>query len=211
MSNSVTNNTSVYNPIIRDIGTQDYVQTWRAMQEFSQLRNQDTPDELWLVQHLPVFTLGLNGKAEHIIATSDIPVVNVDRGGQVTYHGPGQLVIYLLVNLKSRGYGIREFVRNIELSIIKLLAEYDITATGKIDAPGVYVNDNKIAALGLRVKNNCTYHGLALNIDMDLSPFSLINPCGYPGLTVTDMRQLNINDPFDSIKNKLTRLLVEIL
>jgi len=198
-------------PIIRDMGEQNYEQTWQAMQEFTRLRQADTPDELWLVQHPPVFTLGLNGKTEHILGETDIPLVNVDRGGQVTYHGPGQLVVYILINLKLRGYGVREFVRKIELAIINLLATYNVKATGKTDAPGVYVDEKKIAALGLRIKNNCTYHGLALNIDMDLSPFSVINPCGYPGLTVTDMRRLNINDTFDNIKQKLTTILLETL
>ena len=196
---------------IRHLGEQDYRRTWQAMQDFTCQRLPDTPDEIWLLQHPPVFTLGLNGKPEHILQTSGIPLLKVDRGGQVTYHGPGQLVVYLLINLKNRGYGIRAFVRNIELAVIRMLADYGIHATGRPEAPGVYVANKKIAALGLRVKNHCTYHGLALNIDMDLTPFTLINPCGYPGQEVIDMRALAVHAPFSDIQSALIRHLSETI
>ena len=173
---------------IRRLGTVDYDPTWRAMQDFTAGRAPDTPDELWLLQHPPVFTLGMAGKREHLLADLGIPVLAIDRGGQVTYHGPGQVVIYLLLDLKRLGYGVRELVRRIEQAVIDLLAEYGLTAERRAGAPGVYVADAKIAALGLRVKNGCTYHGLALNVAMDLTPYQAINPCGYAGLTVTQLK-----------------------
>ncbi|MDZ7803893.1 lipoyl(octanoyl) transferase LipB [Thiohalophilus sp.] len=187
---------------IRLRGLCDYEPIWHEMQAFTQQRQPDTPDELWLLQHPPVFTLGRNAKPEHLLDPGDIPVIPIDRGGQVTYHGPGQLMVYILADLKRLGMGIREFVSALEQSVIDLLAEYQIAARGRRDAPGVYVQDAKIAALGLRVKQGCTYHGLALNIDMDLSPFSRINPCGYAGMAVTQMRDLGVTDSLETIRDR---------
>jgi lipoyl(octanoyl) transferase len=175
---------------VRALGRVEYEPTWRAMQDFTAQRTPDTPDEIWLLEHPPVYTQGQAGKPEHLIASTSIPVVPIDRGGQITYHGPGQVVAYVLVDLRRRGYGIRELVTRMEQAVIDLLAKQGVTAGRRTGAPGVYVNGAKIAALGLRVKHGCTYHGLALNVDMDLSPFDAINPCGYPGLAVTDCRRL---------------------
>lgn len=175
---------------VRHLGRQPYVPVWRAMQAFTDARGPDTPDELWLVQHDPVFTLGQAGKPEHVLAAGDIPVLNVDRGGQVTYHGPGQIVAYPLLDLRRLKLGVRELVRRIEQSIIDTLAEWNVVAVRRDGAPGVYVNDAKIAALGLRVRHGCTFHGLAFNIAMDLEPFHRINPCGYTGLSVTQLLDL---------------------
>lgn len=173
---------------VRRLGRQDYEPTWRAMQAFTDRRGPDSDDELWLLEHPPVFTQGQAGRAEHLLAPGDIPVVQVDRGGQVTYHGPGQLVGYVLVDLKRRGVGIRELVSGIEDSIVAVLGELGIAAHARPDAPGVYVSRGaKIAQLGLRVRKGCTFHGLSLNADMDLSVFQRINPCGYQGLEVTDI------------------------
>jgi lipoyl(octanoyl) transferase len=176
--------------IVRRLGRVEYEPTWRAMQAFTAQRLPDTPDELWLLEHPPVYTQGQAGKPEHLIAATSIPVVPIDRGGQITYHGPGQVVVYVLVDLRRRGYGIRELVTRMEQAVIDVLATQGVTAARQSGAPGVYVNGAKIAALGLRVKHGCTYHGLALNVDMDLSPFAAINPCGYPGMAVTDCRAL---------------------
>ena len=162
------------------------------MQDFTAERTADTPDQIWLLQHPPVFTLGQAGKPEHLLRGSAIPLVRIDRGGQITYHGPGQLVAYLLVDLKRRGFGVRELVSRMEQSVIDVLAEHDVSATRIASAPGVYVGGAKIAALGLRVKRGCSYHGLALNVDMDLTPFSHINPCGYQGMAVTQTRDLGV-------------------
>lgn len=175
---------------IRQLGLRDYEPVWREMQRLTDERDESTPDQLWLVQHPPVFTLGMNGKEEHILNAGDIPVIAIDRGGQVTYHGPGQQVIYLLLDLKRNKLGIRHVVERIEQAIIRLLADYGIEARGRRDAPGVYVGDKKIAALGLRVRRGCTYHGLALNVKMDLAPFKRINPCGYAGMEVTQLADL---------------------
>ena len=175
---------------VRQLGLRDYLPVWRAMQRYTDTRREDTPDELWLVEHPPVYTLGLNGKPEHVLDAADIPVIHIDRGGQVTYHGPGQLVAYPLLNLRRLGLGVRELVTTLEEAVIDLLAEYRIDAEGRRDAPGVYVNGAKIAALGLRVRRGGCYHGLSLNVDMDLTPFARINPCGYPGLAVTQLRAL---------------------
>jgi len=168
----------------------DYHSTWQAMQAFTDSRDARTADELWFLQHPPVFTLGKNADPSHILDAGDIPVVHIDRGGQVTYHGPGQLVVYTLLDLKRLGLGVRAAVTLLEDSVIALLADYDITARSRRDAPGVYVNDAKIAALGLRVRKGCCFHGLAFNVDMDLSPFRRINPCGYQGLAVTQLSDL---------------------
>nr|WP_236786736.1 lipoyl(octanoyl) transferase LipB [Allochromatium tepidum] len=166
-------------------GLQDYAATWAAMRAFTDAREADTPDELWLLEHPPVFTLGQAGRPEHLLAPGDIPVIRTDRGGQVTYHGPGQLVAYPLLDLRRSGIGIKRLVERLEQSVIDLLAGYGIVAERRANAPGVYVADAKIASLGLRVRNGCSYHGLALNVDLDLEPFGRINPCGYAGLAVT--------------------------
>lgn len=193
--------------IVRHLGRTDYLPTWEAMQAFTAARTADTPDELWLTEHPPVFTLGLAGKPEHLLRAGDIPVVKTDRGGQITYHGPGQLVIYLLVDLKRRGLGVKELVRRMEEAIIALLAERGIAATRRTGAPGVYVAEAKIAALGLRIKSGCSYHGLALNVDLDLTPFEQINPCGYPGLAVTRTRDLGLAEDMATLGEALLRQL----
>ena len=183
---------------LKVLGVQDYVTVWQNMQQFTQARTPETLDEVWLVQHPPVFTLGRNGKAEHILQVTDIPIVNIDRGGQVTYHAPGQLVAYLLLDIRRKQVAVRDLVMRIEQSIIELLSHYAITAQGDREAPGVYVNGAKIAALGLRVTRGYTYHGLSLNVDMDLSPFQQINPCGYAGLQVTQCKDLGLEQmPFE--------------
>jgi lipoyl(octanoyl) transferase len=178
-----------------NLGQQDYHQSWQAMTEFTNQRTPDTPDQLWLVEHPPVFTQGQAGKAEHLLFPGDIPVVQTDRGGQVTYHGPGQLVAYPLLDLRRLNFGVRELVTRIEQTIIATLAHYGIESAAKADAPGVYVNGDKIASLGLRVRRGCSFHGLALNVAMDLSPFQRINPCGYQGLAMTQIRDLMTNPP----------------
>lgn len=177
--------------IVRQLGNQDYVSVWQAMQNFTDNRTLETADELWLVEHPKVFTQGQAGKEEHLLAPGSIPIVKADRGGQITYHGPGQQVIYVLVNLRRRKMGIRQLVSLIENSIIGALADYEINAIAKADAPGVYVNNKKIASLGLRVRKGCSFHGLALNVNMDLSPFLQINPCGYAGLEMAQTSDLN--------------------
>ena len=180
--------------VARSLGQVEYEPTWRAMQAFTAQRTSDTPDEIWLLEHPPIYTQGQAGKPEHLIAATDIPVIPIDRGGQITYHGPGQVVAYVLVDLRRRGYGIRELVTRMEQAVIDQLAAQGVTATRQEGAPGVYVNGAKIAALGLRVKHGCTYHGLALNVDMDLRPFAAINPCGYAGMQVTQASDLGILD-----------------
>lgn len=173
---------------IRDLGLIEYEPTWHAMQGFTNTRTPQTQDQIWLLEHPSVFTQGQAGKAEHLLMPGEIPVVQVDRGGQVTYHGPGQLVAYLLLDVRRLGIGVRELVSRIEQSLIDLLAEYEVAAYAKADAPGVYVNDAKIASLGLRIRNGRSFHGLALNVDMNLQPFARINPCGYAGLRMTQLR-----------------------
>lgn len=168
----------------------DYQPVWQAMKEFTDSRTPSTQDEIWVLQHNPVFTQGQAGKPEHLLFTGDIPVIQTDRGGQVTYHGPGQLVIYILADLNRLNIGPRELVSKIEQSLVDLLAEYNLSAYPKKDAPGVYVNENKIASLGLRIRKGFSFHGLALNIDMDLEPFNRINPCGYAGMQMTQISQL---------------------
>ncbi|WP_422910272.1 lipoyl(octanoyl) transferase LipB [Pseudomonas sp. MAC6] len=180
----------------RELGQVDYQPTWHAMQRFTDSRSADTPDEIWLLEHAPVFTQGQAGKAEHVLFPGDIPVVQVDRGGQVTYHGPGQLVAYLLLDVRRSGIGVRELVSRIERSLIDLLASYGVSANAKPDAPGVYVNGAKIASLGLRIRNGRSFHGLALNVDMDLQPFQRINPCGYAGMAMTQLADL-VAEPID--------------
>ena len=175
---------------IKHLGRSDYEATWRAMQAYTAQRDAATPDALWLTEHAPVYTLGLNRREVNPPLRSDIPLVLVDRGGKITYHGPGQVVIYVLIDLKRRGWNIRQLVSAMEDAVIALLAQQDISAHARADAPGVYVGEAKIASLGLRLKNGCSYHGLALNVDMDLSPFDAIDPCGYRGLQVTQLSKL---------------------
>ena len=179
-------------PVVKRLGRVDYEPTFQAMQDFTATRTAETPDELWVVEHPPVYTRGQAGKPEHILRDIGIPLVKIDRGGQVTYHGPGQVVIYLLLDLPRLKIKVRELVTAIEQAVIDLLAEYSVTAERRDGAPGVYVGDAKIAALGLRIRNGCSYHGVSLNVDMDLSPFDVINPCGYAGLRVIQTKDLNI-------------------
>ena len=189
---------------VRDWGTTDYDETFAAMQEFTAQRDASTVDEIWLTEHRPVFTQGQAGKAEHVLAPGDIPVVQTDRGGQVTYHGPGQITGYLMFDIRRRKYGVRNLVTGIEVSMIRTLAEYGIDAEPRADAPGVYVNGNKIGSLGLRVRRGCSYHGLSLNVAMDLEPFSRINPCGLTGVAVTHMADLLPEPPdFEAVKERL--------
>ena len=185
---------------VRELGRQPYEPVWRAMQHFTDARDENTADEIWVVEHDPVFTLGQAGKPEHVLAAGDIPVVHVDRGGQVTYHGPGQIVAYPLFDLKRLKVGVREYVCRIEQSMIDTLAEWNIHAERKDGAPGVYVAGAKIGALGIRVRRGCTFHGLAFNIDMDLEPWHRINPCGYQGLQVTTLRDLGGPSGLDAVK-----------
>lgn len=188
------------NAIVRDLGRHAYQPVWRAMQGFTDARIADTPDELWLVEHDPVFTLGQAGKPEHVLMPGDIPVLQVDRGGQVTYHGPGQIVVYPLLDLKRLKVGVRDYVCKIEQAIIDTLAEWNLHAERRDGAPGVYVNGAKVAALGIRVRRGCTFHGLAFNVAMDLEPFHRINPCGYAGLQVTSMLDLGGPSSLEAVK-----------
>ncbi|WP_313474510.1 lipoyl(octanoyl) transferase LipB [Stutzerimonas kunmingensis] len=196
---------------VRELGQIEYRTAWHAMQHFTNTRDADSGDEIWLLQHPPVFTQGQAGKAEHLLFPGEIPVVQVDRGGQVTYHGPGQLVGYLLLDVRRLGIGVRELVNRIEQSLIDLLASYGVDAAAKADAPGVYVNGAKIASLGLRIRNGRSFHGLALNVDMDLEPFRRINPCGYAGLPMTQLRDLigpiDISEVADRLRDHLVRQL----
>ena len=192
---------------LHELGRVPYEPTWRAMQAFTDRRDSDTPDELWALEHPPVFTQGMNGRPEHLLAPGDIPVVPVDRGGQVTYHGPGQAVVYVLVDVRRRQLGIRRLITLLETATVDLLAEHGVTAAARPDAPGVYVGDAKIASVGLRVRRGASYHGIALNVDMDLSPFRRINPCGYQGLRVTQMRDLGICTPPAEVGRALMRRL----
>lgn len=197
--------------IIRHLGLQDYLPCWRAMQQFTQQRHANTPDEIWLLQHPPIFTQGQNGKPEHVVAPGDIPVFPIDRGGQVTYHGPGQLVAYTLIDLKRQQLNIREFVTILEKSVINVLAEYNIHAVTQCKAPGVYVDDKKICSIGLRVKRGCSYHGLALNVDMDLEPFQRINPCGFQALQMTQMVEFAKTATIATVEQQLMHFLVKNL
>ena len=192
---------------IKQLGKQDYQRVWQAMQDFTETRYKNTQDEIWVVEHPPVYTLGRNGKEEHILHPSDIPIIQVDRGGQVTYHGLGQLVVYFLLDLRRRNLGIRQLVTLIENSLIALLDQYNVEAYSDRKAPGVYVDKKKIAALGLRVSKGCTTHGLSLNVDMDLTPFTNINPCGYQGLEITQCVDLGIKDDLDLLAKKLVALI----
>lgn len=186
-------NAPILEPRIKQLGRRDYEPVWRAMQAFTDKRDATTRDEIWVVEHPPVYTLGLNGRREHVLAPGDIPIVPCDRGGQVTYHGPGQIVVYVLLALRRRSLGVRRLVSLLENTVIALLAEHGVAAVARPDAPGVYVEGRKVAALGLRVRRGCSYHGLSLNVDMDLAPFQGINPCGYQGLEVTQLKDLGID------------------
>ena len=198
-------------PSPRFLGLVEYEPIWRAMQQFTSQRDTTTPDEIWLVQHPPTFTQGQAGKPEHLLNAHAIPVIKIDRGGQITYHGPGQIVAYLLLDLRRWKINVRELVRLMEQAAIDLLAGYNIAAQGRVDAPGVYVNDEKIAALGLKIRNGCCYHGLSLNVDMDMAPFTFINPCGYEGLRVTQLKDLGIHDPISQIELQLARNIISLL
>jgi lipoyl(octanoyl) transferase len=195
-------------PVVRRLGMADYEPTWRRMQALAESRGPEQQDELWLLQHPPVFTLGLNGSREHLLAPGDIPVVGVDRGGQVTYHGPGQLVVYPLLDLGRAGIGVRALVCALERAVIRCVADYGIEAVGDRNAPGVYVAGRKLASIGLRIRRNCSYHGLALNVDMDLEPFRRINPCGFSGLEVTQLADLSVRLPLDTVADDLERALL---
>lgn len=181
----------------------DYLVTWQAMKDFTAHRTNHTPDEIWLLQHPSVYTQGIAGKPEHLLYRNDIPVIKTDRGGQITFHGPGQLIAYLLLDLRRLKFNVRELVRKMEGAVIDLLGEYRVDAERRIDAPGVYVSNAKIASLGLKIKNGCCYHGIALNVDMDLTSFSAINPCGYAGLRVTQTKDLGIDDEIEVLGQKM--------
>lgn len=195
-------------PHIKSLGLVDYESTWHAMQRFTAERTADTRDEIWLLQHPPTYTQGQAGKPEHLLNPTAIPVVKIDRGGQITYHGPGQIVMYLLLDLRRWKINVRELVRLMEQSVISLLADHGITAEGREDAPGVYVGAAKIAALGLKIRNGCCYHGLSFNVDMDLAPFANINPCGYQGLRVTQCIELGITETQEELQGELVRYFV---
>ncbi|TMN92485.1 octanoyltransferase [Pseudoalteromonas phenolica] len=191
--------------IVRQLGLRSYEPIWQKMQDFTDTRDDNSADEIWFVEHEPVFTQGQAGKAEHVLAPGDIPVIQVDRGGQVTYHGPGQQMMYVLFNLRRLKIGVRELVTWLEECIVDLLKEYDINAYAKADAPGVYVNDSKIASLGLRVRRGCSFHGLALNVNMDMSPFMRINPCGYAGMNMVQTSELNGPSQLDEVAQGLVK------
>ncbi|AJB70204.1 lipoyl(octanoyl) transferase LipB [Enterobacter hormaechei] len=197
--------------LVRHLGLQPYEPVSQAMHDFTDMRDDTTPDEIWLVEHLPVFTQGQAGKAEHLLMTGDIPVIQSDRGGQVTYHGPGQQVMYVLLNLKRRKLGVRELVTLLEQTVVNTLAEYGIDAHPRADAPGVYVGEMKICSLGLRIRKGCSFHGLALNINMDLTPFQRINPCGYAGMEMTQVRQWVDTATPDNIRPVLLKNFLALL
>jgi lipoyl(octanoyl) transferase len=197
--------------VIRNLGLQNYESVWRDMQQFTQNRSCETPDEIWIVEHFPVYTLGLNGKREHLLNVGNIPVVNSDRGGQVTYHGPGQLIIYTLLDIKRLNLGVRQLVTILELAMISALAEHDIISVSRAGAPGVYVNDKKIGSIGLRIKKNCSYHGLSLNNDMDLRLFDHINTCGYSELKVTQLSDLGVTIGSNQLANSVIQAITTAL
>lgn len=194
------------------LGLADYETVWQAMQQFTESRDASTPDQIWLLEHPSVFTQGRAGQAEHVLAPGDIPVIPVDRGGQVTYHGPGQLVAYIMVDMRRRGFGIKHLVHNIEQAMIQSLGYHGIDAHARKDAPGVYLpNGAKIGQIGMRVRQSCTFHGLSLNVDMDLEPFSRINPCGYAGMAVTDMAAQGVEVAWQSMGDQVSAALCELL
>ena len=184
-------------------GLQEYVPLWHEMQKFTDTRDENTPDEIWFVEHPPVFTMGLNASEEHLLAPGDIPVVQIDRGGQVTFHGPGQLMIYPLLDIKRADIGVRKLVTALEQSVVDLVAEYEVAAVARADAPGVYVAGSKLASVGLRIRRGASFHGMALNVDVDLEPFSRINPCGYAELQMTDLKRLGIELTIEASSEKL--------
>jgi lipoyl(octanoyl) transferase len=195
--------------LVKELGLQPYGEIWQAMRDYTDTRDQHSTDQLWLLQHPAVFTLGQAGKRDHILNPGEIPIVNSDRGGQVTYHGPGQLIAYLLLDLRRARLGVRGLVTQLESAVIRLLAQYGIQASASKDAPGVYIDGAKVASLGLRVRKGCSYHGLSLNIDMDLNPFTRINPCGYPGLQVTQLADCMENTDLPSLGRELAQQLAE--
>ena len=198
--------------VVHHLGKVSYSETWQKMQDFTNSRDKNTADELWFLQHPPVYTMGKNAKSEHLLAPDNIPIINTDRGGQVTYHGPGQLVVYTLLDLKRLKIGVRELVTLIERTLVELLDGYGIDANARPEAPGVYANNAKIAALGLRIRKGCSFHGLALNVDMDLEPFSRINPCGYEGLEITQLKNFIADIEIDEVAvNLQQRLMHNIL
>jgi lipoyl(octanoyl) transferase len=185
------------------LGRQDYVPLWKAMQDFTDERDASTEDEIWFCEHPPVFTLGLNAAQEHLLAPGDIPVVQIDRGGQVTFHGPGQLMVYPLIDIRRANIGVRTLVTALEQSVVDMAAEFDVESAARADAPGVYVDSAKLASIGLRIRRGSSFHGMALNVDVDLEPFSRINPCGYEGLEMTDLRRLGIDLDLEQAAEKL--------
>ncbi|CAK1693412.1 lipoyl(octanoyl) transferase [Vibrio crassostreae] len=197
--------------IVKKLGRQDYEPVWKAMHKFTDERTEEDVDQIWLVEHNPVFTQGQAGKAEHVLNAGDIPVIQSDRGGQVTYHGPGQLVAYFLINIRRKKFGVRDLVTHIENLVINTLKAYNIDSAARPDAPGVYVDGKKICSLGLRIRRGCSFHGLALNVDMDLSPFLRINPCGYQGMEMAQVSQLGGPSELENVEQQLIQELVELL
>ena len=194
--------------VVRKLGLQDYEPLWRAMQQFTERRDEQTADEIWFTEHPPVFTLGLNASREHLLAPGSIPVIQIDRGGQVTYHGPGQLMIYPLIELKRGKLGVRDLVTALERTVVDVAADLNINAIARADAPGVYVDGRKLASVGLRIRRGASYHGMAFNVAVDLEPFSLINPCGYSDLELTDLNRLGVNESIEEVTERvLTHLL----
>lgn len=197
--------------VVRHLGLVPYEATWRRMQSFTDERGPDTPDEIWCLEHPPVFTLGMNADPTHVLAPGDIPLVETDRGGQVTYHGPGQLVMYPLLDLERRGLGVRRLVAGLEEAVVRCLGDYEVQAYPLREAPGVYVEGRKVASLGLRVRRNCSYHGLAFNVDMDLEPFSRINPCGFQGLELTQLKDLGVDTDVAEVADRLLGHVADVL
>ena len=203
MTLAARSNTETSVVVVRSLGLQEYEPLWRGMQQFTNTRSSSTPDEIWFTEHPPVFTLGLNASREHLLAPGEIPVIQIDRGGQVTYHGPGQLMIYPLIDLKRARLGVRGLVTALEQTVVDLSADFGVEACSRSDAPGVYVQDRKIASIGLRVRRGASYHGMAFNIDVDLEPFSRINPCGFSDLEVTDLNTLGVMQGRDEIQARV--------
>lgn len=202
---------STYTVTIKNMGITEYLTTWQAMKNFTAQRTRETPDEIWLLEHPPVYTQGIAGKPEHLLFPNQIPVIKTDRGGQITYHGPGQIILYLLLDLHRRQLNIRQLIRKMEGAVIDLLSEYDVVAQGNENAPGVYVNGAKIASLGLKIRRGACYHGIAFNADMDLVPFTAINPCGYRGLRVIQARDLGITDSKEILATRLAQNFIDQL
>ena len=198
-------------PVIRTLGRTEFETTWRAMQDFTVNRTTETPDEFWITEHPPVYTLGLNRNGVRMPSRNDIAVVNTDRGGKITYHGPGQVIIYVLIDLKRKGLNVRQLVSALEGSVVNLLSEFNVHGLARADAPGVYVQDKKIASVGLRLKKECCYHGISLNVDMDLTPFDAIDPCGYRGLEVTQLKDLGADLTQTEAASKLLKYLTKEL